>query len=507
MLVTVIAKATDKEVRKDIQRVIAQSDAIELRLDYLDHVDVADIQRLKHDFSIPMIFTLRKKSQGGLFAKTESERLILLEKLAALAPAFIDLEFDVAVEFATRLKQHYPKVQLIRSYHDFEKTPGNLAEILAQLRHPTFSVYKIVTYAQSTLDSLKVLVFVKTVAPDMKIASFCMGELGLASRVLSPIVGGALQYAGVDDAGQVASGQLSASTLSERYHVRSMNPQTHVYALLASPIAADKSAGHVVHNCAFEFLGKNAVYVKLGLESTELAAFFKLISLLPLKGLSVTMPFKQEVMPYLDRIDTHAHTIGSVNTIVIDDEGVLTGYNTDANAALDAIEDEVAVADKVLVIVGAGGTARAIGHEAIQRKARVIFLNRTAEKAHALAAEMHCQGHGLDEIALTAFDYDILVNTTPLGMAGQPNTLPIPQDFIIPKRVVMDTVYHPMHTLLTMEAQRRDCIVVHGVQMFINQAVRQLQWWFGGVSQVKALKHIGVEAFDKWVSNCPRILK
>lgn len=251
-----------------------------------------------------------------------------------------------------------------------------------------------------------------------------------------------------------------------------------------------------MHNRAFEFLGKNAVYVKLGLESSELAAFFKLISLLPFRGLSVTMPFKQEVMPYLDCIDTAAHSILSVNTMVIDDEGVLTGYNTDAKGALDAIEDDVMVADKTLVIIGAGGTARAIGYEAIQRKARVIFLNRTAQKAHALAAEMHCQGYGLDDIATRAFDYDVLVNTTPLGMAGQRNTLPIPQDFIIPKRVVMDTVYHPMHTLLLNEAQKRDCTVVYGVQMYINQAVLQLQLWFGGVNQVKALQQVCVEAFD-----------
>ncbi len=496
MLVTVLAEKNYTALRQQIKDLIQITDAIELRLDYLEDLDIAEIQQLKHDFSIPMIFTLRKKSQGGLFYQTEDQRLKILEKLAALAPEFIDLEFDVPIEFAMMLKQQHPMIQLIRSYHDFEKTPDNLTEILDQLRHDVFSIYKIVTFAQSTCDCLNVLFFVNQAAPDIRLAGFCMGELGVASRVLGPVVGGALQYACVDDAGQVAPGQLSLSTLLEFYRIRSMNSKTNIYALIGSPAAVDKSAGHIVHNRAFEFLGQNAVYVKLGLEPTALEVFFKLIKLLPFKGFSVTMPFKQDVMPYLDQIDPMANAIHSVNTVVID-KGKLMGYNTDAKGALDAIENKLLVAHKTVVIIGAGGAARAIGHEAIKRQAKVVFINRTAKKAHELAEEMNCEGYGFDEIKQQQSGYDVLVNTTPLGMSGQPNALPIPEEFIIPHRVVMDTVYNPIETLLLQKAQSLDCTLVYGYEMFINQAVQQLQLWFGVTNNLKPLQQICSEAFEK----------
>lgn len=474
MLITVIAEKNYSDIRQKIQRVTQLTDAIELRLDYLDQVDISEIRQLRRDFPISMIFTLRKKSQGGLFSQTEPQRLVMIEQLAQIEPEYIDLECDVPVEFAIKLKHQHPSIQLIRSYHDFENTPDNLADLLTSLRHESFSIYKIVTFAQSTLDCLNVMIFANSVPSDIKATIFCMGELGIPSRIFGPVVGNDLHYVCIDD--EVAPGQLSLSKLLELYRFRSINSDTKIYALLGDPV--DKSAGHIVHNRAFEELGQNAVYVKLKLTSTELNDFFKLIKLLPFMGFSVTMPLKQQVIPYLDQVDSMANMIKSVNTIVIH-QGQLFGYNTDGSGALDAVENKMPVANKTIVILGAGGTGRAVGYEATKRHAKVIFLNRTPQKAHDLAAEMNCSGYGFDEITNIKLDYDILINTTPLGMSGQADILPVPESFLIPNRIVMDTIYNPTNTPLLQKAESLNCIIVYGYEMFLNQAIQQLQLWFG----------------------------
>ncbi len=474
MLITVIAEKNFSDLRQKIQSIMQLTDAIELRLDYLEHMDISGVQQLRHDFPIPMIFTLRKKSQGGIFSLTEDQRLAMIEQLAQIEPEFIDLEYDVPVEFVTKLKIQHPEIQLIRSYHDFDKTPDNLAEILTSLYHEACSFYKIVTYAQSTLDCLRAMIFAHNLPSDIQATIFCMGELGIPTRILGPIVGNDLHYTCIDD--EIAPGQLSLSNMLELYRFRSIDPNTKIYALLGDPV--DKSAGHIIHNRVFEVMDKNAVYVKLKLKPLELNDFFKLIKTLPFHGFSVTMPLKQHVMPFLEQIDSMAHMINSVNTIVIN-QGNLIGYNTDGIGALDAIENKMPVANKRLVIIGAGATGRAIGHEAIKRHAQVIFINRTPQKAHDLAAEMNCSGYGFDEITHIKLIYDVLINTTPLGMSGQINMLPVPEDFLLPNRIVMDTVYHPTNTPLLKKAQSRNCTLVYGYEMFLIQAVEQLKLWFG----------------------------
>jgi 3-dehydroquinate dehydratase/shikimate dehydrogenase len=487
MLIAVIAEKNYLNAQQKIQAALLSVDTIELRLDYFEQLDIAQIQQLRKTFAIPIIFTLRKSSQGGLFSQAEDQRLELLEKLAQLEPEFIDLEYDVPVEFVVKLKTQHPKIQLICSYHDFTQTPDNLAQLLDSVRHEAFSIYKIVTFAQSTLDCLRMLAFVKDRAGEgTRLTGFCMGELGAPSRILGPIVGNALHYACVDDGAEVAPGQLSLSTLINIYNFRALNSAAHIYALLGDPVA--KSIGHVVHNQAFRQLNKNAVYVKLNLKSSELNDFFKLAKHLPFKGFSVTMPLKQAVMLYCDSIANDAKAMDSVNTL-INRNGKYLGCNTDAKGAVDAIENKIAVANKKVVVIGAGGAARAIGYEAIQRGAQVIFLNRTAQKAHDLAEAMHCLGYGFDELPKIK-NYDILINTTPIGMAGQSDDLPVPEDFLIPHSVVMDTVYNPIHTPLLNKAKTLNCTLVYGYEMFVNQAILQLQSWFAGFELTDEIKQI-----------------
>ncbi|MDP1603623.1 MAG: shikimate dehydrogenase [Legionella sp.] len=498
MLITVIAEKKYPDAHQQIQRAINAVDAIELRLDYFDELDLAAISLLKNSCPVPIIFTLRKSAQGGLFCQAENMRLEMLEKLAVLKPDFIDLEYDVAPEFAKKLKKIHPSLKLIRSYHDFQQTPTNLNELFTTLRDDNFSIYKIVTFAHSTLDCLRMLNFVNQIEPSIKLAGFCMGEAGAPSRVLGPIVGSFLHYSCINEEGQVAPGQLTLSTMCNLYRFRAINKETKIYALIGDPV--DKSAGHFVHNRAFEFLEKNAVYVKFKVKPDELSQFFKLIKSLPFQGLSVTMPLKETVIPYLDTIHPKARMIKSVNTIVITN-GKLAGYNTDAQGALDAIENTACVAGKTVVIIGTGGAGRAIGVEAIERHAKVVFLSRNKEKAQTLAQELQCSGYESDDISIKSINYDVLINTTPLGMSGQDETLPLPEDYLIPESLVMDTVYNPVHTVLLKKAKALNCTRVFGYDMFLNQAVLQLQLWFENLTNLQEIKVVYREEFINKVLN------
>ena len=473
MLVTVIAEKTLFALQQSVQSVIGNTDLLELRIDYLMSIDVAAIEQIIRSIPVPMIFTLRKSSQGGLFAKPESQRLQLLEQLAQLKPAFIDLEHDVPIEFAQKLKQQHPSLQLIRSYHDFEKTPELLDILLQSLKHDSFSMYKIVSQAQSSLDVLRVLIFLKSHALNTRLSAFCMGDLGLPSRILGPILGNAFQYCSVSDDKATALGQLSLSSFLELYHGPSLNASTSIYALLGQPV--HQSLGHLVHNRAFQRLGQNAVYVKFELNPEELAQGLQLFKALPFKGFSITMPLKQAVIPYLDKIDAEAKAMHSVNTIVIQD-GQFKGYNTDAKAALDAIESKISVAGKTLRIIGTGATASAIGYEAQKRQAKLIFLSRSAEKARNLAQQLSGLGYGFEQAEAQDLAYDILVNASPLGMTALPG---LSFQGLKAKTVVMDTVYQPKETPLLKNAKALDCEIIYGEDMFMNQALMQLALWFG----------------------------
>ena len=449
-------------------------DCVELRLDYFTKLDLAQIKQLCAEFSVPKIFTLRKKPQGGFFSGTEPERLSLIEKLIALEPEYFDIEYDVPHKFVQKIHQAYPQVQLISSYHDFNTTPENLDEILEQMQQPEIAVYKIAGKANSTLDTMRMLSFVFKHNKSKKITGICMGELGKASRILAPVINSYFNYVATGNK-QTAPGQLNIADL-EIYNYPKLNSDTKIYALLGDPIKYSK--GHIIRNQTFVQEKKNAVYVKFKLLQTELKNFFKLVKTLPFGGFSVTMPHKEAVIPYLDKLDTAVKVIQAVNTIVIKN-GKLIGYNTDSIGALNAIEQQIQVKGKNIIIVGAGGTAKAIAYEALQRGGKVTIINRTVARAEKLAAQLGCQGFGIDYFdKLTPAKCDILINATSLGMTGHEQALPIPEKLLASHQIVLDMVAAPPETLLMKSAQARGCTAINGKVPYVIQGLEQHRLWF-----------------------------
>ena len=379
-----------------------------------------------------------------------------IEELLKLDPPFFDLRHNLPEAFLQKAVREHPKTKFILSYHNFDETPEDLEKIYEKMaRIPAFT-YKIAALANSANDALRMLLLTKK---HPKVSAITMGDWGQFGRVLGKVYGNVINFACVGEQAKTAPGQLSAFDLMKIYRFRSLNKDTKVYGLIGDPV--DKSQGHFYHNEVFEKRHQNAVYVKMRV--TELETFFKLAKELDFRGLSVTMPLKEEVLPYLDSIDPKAEQIGAVNTLRIN-EGKIFGTNTDGIGALDAIEKRGKVAGKQIVILGAGGAARAIAFEAHWRGANMLILNRTVERAQQLAKAVGCQFGELTD--MPPF-YDVLINCSP-------ELVDVP---FVPSALVMDVVYVPRETPFLKKAKEVGCEVIFGEEMFWNQAAAQSQLW------------------------------
>ncbi len=247
---------------------------------------------------------------------------------------------------------------------------------------------------------------------------------------------------------------------------------TLLYGILGHPVA--HSLSPAMHNAAFEFTGLNAVY--LAFDVTDLENALAGVRALDIRGLSVTIPHKVAVMELMDDVDDVARRIGAVNTIV-NRNGRLFGANTDWIGAVKALEEKTSLKGKRVLVLGAGGSARAVCAGLIERHALVHVANRTVEKALRLAEATGCSAGGLD--AIQDIQADILINTTSVGMEPDSDRMPVPADMLGRFTLVMDIVYAPVETMLLKKAAEAGCETVNGLRMLLLQAVAQFEMWTG----------------------------
>jgi 3-dehydroquinate dehydratase / shikimate dehydrogenase len=434
------------------------ADIHEIRLDLLDSRALLHLNELPR--AKPHLYTFRKKTHGGARDIPEQDRLTLFEKCLAQNPEYCDIEADTDLAFFERVHEKYPRMQIIGSFHDFEIMPASLEELLERMHRPQISHYKIAVMAHTVNDALRLMAFAKD---KEQLTCIAMGPDGQISRILSPVIGSEFCYAAIEE-GDSPLGQLSLKSLCDIYRFRQLSKETKIYALLGDPV--EKSAGHLFHNKSFP---ADAVYVKIHMPIPDMPLFFSIMRKFPFGGFSVTMPLKEQLGPFLTRIDPASATIGSVNTIVVQDEHLI-GYNTDGAGALNALERHRPVKGLKIAILGAGGSARAIAFEALKRQAKVTVLNRTLERAQALAKDFGCEAGPLEDFSKTR--YDFLVNTVPVDLIFDPESLPS-------QAIVMDIVYWENETPLLKAAKSRGCVCINGLQMFQEQALLQQKIWFG----------------------------
>lgn len=472
MLAEVITAKSEHELFKDVKK-SNDADLIEIRLDYLKEYERKKIEGIIKKIGKPIIITCRKKSEFGLFEGDEKKRLEILKNFIDGNADFIDVEYSSNKPFIKKLILNKGKSKIIVSYHNLKETPNDVKKIYGDIEMLNPDLIKIVTNANSITDNFKIFELIKIAKKEnKKLISFCMGSYGQFSRILSIILGSEVTYASIEKGKESASGQLTVKEMADDYRIKKLNNETKIFGLIGNPV--EHSCSHIIHNTAFENIGINAVYLKFRVD--KLKEFIEYFKKLNIGGFSVTIPHKIEVMKYLDEIDSNAKEIGAVNTIVVKNKRLI-GCNTDCDGAMQALKAKTELKGKKVILLGAGGSARAICYGLKQEKSIVTIFNRTIESSKLLAAYFDCDYGSLKD--LKKFDYDVLINTTPVGMYPNINFSPIPKKLILKDALVFDIIFNPYKTKLLKEAEKRNCKTISGVEMLINGAALQFKLWTG----------------------------
>jgi len=266
-----------------------------------------------------------------------------------------------------------------------------------------------------------------------------------------------------------------------------INGWTELYGIIGNPVR--HSLSPMIHNGAFKRLGWNAVYLTFEIKNLEEA--LRGIRGLGVRGVSVTHPFKTNVIPFLDKVEGLAKKIGAVNTIV-NREGRLIGYNTDCDGALEALEEKMDLRKKRVVLLGAGGAARAIGFGLKERNCQMIMANRSRDRGEALSRELKCHFipmSSLVKMKAGELEADVVINTTSLGMVPRERETPFPKKLLRKRMMVMDIVYEPLQTKLLREAKEKGCLTINGLEMLVRQGVAQFMIWTGKRPDLKQIRN------------------
>jgi shikimate dehydrogenase len=266
---------------------------------------------------------------------------------------------------------------------------------------------------------------------------------------------------------------------------------TEIYGIIGNPVA--HSLSPVMHNSGFEALGLNRVYVPFHATNAEKALAG--CRALGVHGLSVTIPHKEKVLAHIDSIDPVAEKIGAVNTLVFKEDNKIHGLNTDWIGANRALSEKLDLQGKKILLLGAGGSAKAIGFGLLEAGARVILASRTESKVKGLAEILKCDWLHLSEIETAQADG--LVNATSVGMRPVENASLVPEQCLKNFPVVMDIVYAPLETRLLREARNAGCETINGISMLLYQGVAQFEAWTDMEAPVEVMREALLKAMTE----------
>lgn len=501
MICIPITDGTREEALCSIGRSAPVADAIELRMDLIADANLAQlIAAARHaSDSVKIIVTCRRPEESllpadGATARQKppcqaKDKVALLRQAIALGADFIDVELACGEKTIRQLqsfcRRQKSTARLIVSWHDISKTPSlpKLKEIFRACVKSGADIVKVVPYARNLTDNLKILSLIAYARErNQEIIAMCMGELGQMSRAMAPLWGSFLSFAVLPGEKKSAPGQLTVSAMREiRYLLQSpkrsplslpLPPGPVNFVLLGNPVR--QSLSPLMHTEALKAMQIDGNYTAFCVG--DLAAAVAAIRGMNIRGASVTIPFKTEVLEYLDEIDADAAALGAVNTIV-NDRGRLAGYNTDWLGFLEALEDVIGIAGKTFVLIGAGGTARAAAYGIRKKGGQLAIVNRTPDAGYALARAFDCPFYPFS--AMGKIKAQVLVNTTSVGMYPNVQESPVAASLLSHYELVVDVIYNPLKTKLLRDAEAQDCRIVSGLEMFVRQGASQLKLWTG----------------------------
>jgi 3-dehydroquinate dehydratase/shikimate dehydrogenase len=465
---------TAEEMLDVAESMARENPFVEFRLDYLKQPLLAlpKIHRFleTHQYVIA-VATCRRADNGGKFKGSLAAEMEVLTKALAGGCQLVDLEFQSASkakpEAVARLRS---RGGLIVSFHDFRAT-RNLEDTIEKMLKVPADFYKVVSTATTLSDNVAMMKFVRTESDKHAMIGLCMGEQGIISRVLGVRAGSVFTFGAISADLKTAPGQVSARDLRSIYRIEQVDAATRIYGVAGDPVG--HSLSPVIMNTALRRENVNGVY--LPLHAKTLKDLIRCVREIPLHGLSVTMPYKQAILPYLDNTDAHTAKIGACNTVVRGQDGKLYGFNTDIAGILRPLEQRILIENAKVLVLGAGGAARAAVFGLKERGAEVWVLNRTSAKGQKLARQAKAKTIKRADLKKVAFD--VIINATPVGM-GNTHDCPL-KDQEIQARVVFDMVYDPVETHLLQVARAKGISVIPGIEMFVQQAARQFEIWTG----------------------------
>jgi 3-dehydroquinate dehydratase/shikimate dehydrogenase len=467
--------ADANEMTDKAELLVRDNPFLEFRLDYLSKPGLAlpKIKRfLESQVGTVVIATCRRAASGGKFRGSIASQLDILGKAAAAGFQIVDVELQTAMKCKPeQLQKLRSKAGLILSFHDFRATK-KLDETLEKMLTYPADFYKVVSTATTLSDNVTMIKFLAREGDRHSMVGMCMGEQGFIGRVLGVRAGSIFTFASAVAGEETAPGQVTAQELRSVYRIDQVDVATRVYGVVGDPIA--HSLSPAIMNAAFRRENVNAVY--LTLHAKTMKDLLTCVRDIPIHGISVTMPYKEAIVPHLDNTDSHTTKIGACNTVVRAQDGKLYGFNTDAAGIVRPLERRLNTLEGARILVlGAGGAARAAVFGLKERGCEVYILNRSLAPAKKLAHQARARIVKRPDLKKLAFD--VIINATPVGM-GNTRETPL-QEKEINARYVFDMVYDPAETRLLKLAKERGAQIIPGIEMFVHQAARQFEIWTG----------------------------
>ncbi len=507
----------------------AGADMVEFRIDGLpdfEEATLAGVESLIAQCPLPCILTCRSSAEGGECELPDAERVAVLERLCAASkhpPTYLDVEwtsFSRSANLAQKVRlcvQHAGQVRevgtrLILSTHDFQQRPADLSRRVAGMAgEGACGVVKAAWRARSVHDAMEALDLPGQAGKPT--VSLAMGEFGVMSRVLAGKLGGFLTFAPLRAGGATAPGQVTLQELLGAYRFRSVGRTTKVYGVIGYPVS--HSLSPLVHNAGFAAMNMDAVYVPIAVAGYAdagasyagfRAAVLELIEhpRLDFCGASVTMPHKENLARLAVEMgwemDRSSRDLLAANTLVVDRENGRVGRiriaNTDVEAVVGVLEGGPGVLSVSretparVGVIGAGGMGKAAAYACARAGAHVVIYNRDGERARKVASEVAT--FAVPGAHITSAELHLLpranchafIQCTPLGMTGSglenQSALPIHDMHSCPRGVVVvETVYRPRRTPTVMAAEEKGWRVITGDDVFVRQAVAQMEAWSG----------------------------
>jgi len=518
----VVAERSAAAMTRDLRRTLRVSRTVELRLDWLRSAGEiermirwlgANRRKIGLGSRVTLIATCRRRAAGGEFGGSEAGEVELLGRAAAAGCAWIDLEIETAEKLTREeLRALRGCARVLVSYHNFRRTPANLRSVAKRLERVGGDAIKIAAQARGLRDALRVL---DVARGKRRVVAVPMGEAAAAARILALRAGSALTYAPVGAA--TAPGQISLEEMSSLYRADRLTRRTQIYAVIGDPIG--HSLSPQLQNAGFRARRMDAIYVPVLVR--DLRDFLRAIGPLGIAGFSVTLPHKEAILRHLDDCEPLAAEIGAVNTVVVRGGGKLYGYNTDYVGVLRAIEGvrhfedygakrnsgsvksptrksgvrlggstpgsasrRLSIAGSRVLILGAGGSARAVAFALARGGANVCVCARRLARARELARAVG--GEAIERRLVRGEYFDAIVNATPVGMWPRVSESPLAAAELN-CRLVFDLIYRPRETKLLRLAASRGIETVSGLEMFVAQGTAQFEIWTGERAPVREM--------------------